>query len=144
MDNYYNILEIPKTSSQQDIKKAYKKLALYWHPDKNKSINAKYKFQKISEAYATLSNPESRRKYDINSTYPVSHLNPFEIFKQFFPDDNLFNYNLNLNKNNSNSIFQTISKSIITNNGVTKQTVTINDNGNIIKKEFTNTNHLKH
>lgn len=64
MINYYQILSIKKNSSQDEIKKAYRQAAIFWHPDKNKSTNAHEKFVQISEAYEILSNLEKRRLYD--------------------------------------------------------------------------------
>ncbi len=63
--DYYKILEIPKTASEKDIKKAYRKLARKYHPDVNtKDETAKKKFQQINEANEVLSDPEKRKKYD--------------------------------------------------------------------------------
>lgn len=62
--NYYAILKVSKNASQADIKKAYKKLAFKYHPDRNKKRGAKELFQKLAEAYAVLSDVVSRRKYD--------------------------------------------------------------------------------
>ncbi|XP_049850786.1 dnaJ homolog subfamily B member 4-like [Schistocerca gregaria] len=64
--DYYSILEIPKTSSLDAIKKAYKKLALKWHPDRNlnKKAEAEAKFKEIAEAYEVLSDPDKRKIYD--------------------------------------------------------------------------------
>lgn len=64
MVNYYEILNLTKTCSQDDIKKAYRQAALFWHPDKNKSPNAHDKFIQISEAYEILNNIEKRKIYD--------------------------------------------------------------------------------
>jgi DnaJ family protein B protein 4 len=65
-ENLYNILEIKKEATQNEIRVAYKKLALQWHPDKNEDkILAESKFKKICEAYFILSNPDLRRQYDI-------------------------------------------------------------------------------
>jgi len=63
--DYYKILEIPKSASDDEIKKAYKKQALKWHPDRN-SGNAKAgeKFKEIGEAYEALSDPNKRAIYD--------------------------------------------------------------------------------
>lgn len=63
--DYYKILGIPKTATADDIKKAYRKLAVKYHPDKNQGDkNAEEKFKEISEAYEVLSNSEKRKKYD--------------------------------------------------------------------------------
>jgi DnaJ-class molecular chaperone len=62
MSDYYNILGINKDASQDDIKKAYKKLALKTHPDKNNGNDTEFK--KINEAYETLSDPNKRNQYD--------------------------------------------------------------------------------
>ncbi len=62
--DYYEILGVEKTASKEDIKKAYKKLALQYHPDRNKEKDAEEKFKEISEAYAVLSDDEKRKAYD--------------------------------------------------------------------------------
>jgi DnaJ family protein A protein 2 len=60
----YAILEISKTASEAEISSAYKRLARIWHPDKNKSPEAKLKFQDIQHAHQILSDPEKRAHYD--------------------------------------------------------------------------------
>jgi curved DNA-binding protein len=63
--DYYEVLGVKKDSSVQDIKKAYRKLAMKYHPDRNEgNKEAEEKFKKISEAYAVLSDPEKRKQYD--------------------------------------------------------------------------------
>lgn len=63
--DYYKILGVDKKASQDEIKKAYRKLAVKYHPDKNPNDkNAEEKFKEVSEAYEVLSNPENRKKYD--------------------------------------------------------------------------------
>ncbi len=62
--NYYDILEIPRSSNVKQIKKAYHKLCLQWHPDKNKSNDACEKFKEIAKAYETLSDPILKQTYD--------------------------------------------------------------------------------
>ena len=62
--DYYEILNIPKDASKSEIKKAYRKLALKYHPDKNPSKDAEEKFKEISEAYAVLYDDEKRQLYD--------------------------------------------------------------------------------
>ena len=64
--DYYKILEVPRTASQEEIKKAYRKLAMKHHPDRNKGDkSAENRFKDINEAYAVLSNPEKRKQYDM-------------------------------------------------------------------------------
>jgi len=64
-DDYYQILGVPRSATDAQIKKAYKKLAVKWHPDKNPGDEQATKnFQKISEAYATLSDDKKRKIYD--------------------------------------------------------------------------------
>ena len=62
--DYYEILGLDKGASKSDIKKAYRKLALKYHPDKNKEAGAEEKFKEISEAYAVLYDDEKRKMYD--------------------------------------------------------------------------------
>jgi curved DNA-binding protein len=63
--DYYKILGVNKTASEEDIKKAYRKLAMKYHPDHTKGDkSSEEKFKKISEAYAVLSDKEKRKQYD--------------------------------------------------------------------------------
>lgn len=62
--DYYEILGVPKGASKDEIKKAYRKLALKYHPDKNKSAGAEDKFKEISEAYGVLSDDKKKAQYD--------------------------------------------------------------------------------
>lgn len=62
--DYYEILGVSKSASVDEIKKAYRKLALEWHPDRNKSAGANEKFKEINEAYAVISDPKKRATFD--------------------------------------------------------------------------------
>lgn len=62
--DYYEVLGVGKSSSAQEIKAAYRKLALEWHPDRNKKPEATEKFKEINEAYAVLSDPKKKETYD--------------------------------------------------------------------------------
>jgi len=62
--DYYEILGVPKDAGKDEIKKAYRKLALDYHPDRNKEKGATEKFKEISEAYAVLSDDQKRTQYN--------------------------------------------------------------------------------
>lgn len=64
MSDYYEVLGVKKDASKDDIKKAYRKLAQKYHPDRNPDDDAKAKFQEISKAYQTLSDEQKRAAYD--------------------------------------------------------------------------------
>ena len=99
--DYYEILGVPRNASNKDIKKAYRKLALKYHPDRAKEggMNPKLaeeKFKEIGEAYSVLSDTEKRQQYDRFGPEGFSQftrggaggfrmdIDPFEIFSQFF------------------------------------------------------------
>ena len=63
--DYYEVLGVQKNASKEEIKNAYRKLALQYHPDRNKEPSAEGKFKELSEAYAELSDDEKRKRYDV-------------------------------------------------------------------------------
>ena len=66
MENYYDLLGVAKTANEAEIKKAYRKLAMQYHPDRNPGDkSAEEKFKKINEAYAVLSDADKKRQYDM-------------------------------------------------------------------------------
>jgi curved DNA-binding protein len=84
--DYYQILGVGRNASPDEMKKAYRKLALKYHPDKAKGDKreAEEKFKQISEAYAVLSNPEKRRQYDeFGSQAFRSKFSQEDIFRGF-------------------------------------------------------------
>ncbi|VDN03521.1 unnamed protein product [Thelazia callipaeda] len=97
---YYNILGVTRNADDTDIRKAYRKLALQWHPDKNPSNNqvAEQKFKRIAQAYEVLSDPKKRSSYDRSRLINYQRYNmqsrnafhhhrfrsPFDIFCEFF------------------------------------------------------------
>lgn len=90
MVDYYSILGLPKTASKDDVKKAYKKLAKKWHPDKNPNSQeeATRKFKEVSEAYQILVDDSKRRTYDREGK---DGLNPGASKRSSNPDNN-FNF----------------------------------------------------
>jgi len=114
MKDYYEILGVSKNASDAEIKSSYRRLALKWHPDRNKSTDATEKFKEVTKAYEVLSDPEKKKSYDqfgheaftnagsssASQQNPYSYYSnfggqnvnfdfggssdPFEIFEQFF------------------------------------------------------------
>ena len=136
MTNYYKTLEIDKSASKEDIKNAYKKLALKYHPDKTQDVNKKSvyeeKFKQLSEAYEVLSDEQKKNNYD-NGQNIIIQNNPFDIFKTTFnfnpQNDNIFDMNsftnINLSNINVHSTSINTTTQIINNKKITKITKTI-------------------
>ena len=74
--DYYEVLGVQRNATTDEIKNIYRKLALKFHPDRNKSPEAEEKFKEISEAYAVLSDNEKRKRYD-----KYGHVGPDEAFR---------------------------------------------------------------
>ncbi len=75
--DYYQTLGLEKGASPEEIKKAYRKLALKWHPDKNKSAEAEKRFKEINQAYEVLSDPQKKQAYDQYGKAAFSGGSPF-------------------------------------------------------------------
>jgi len=90
LPDYYETLNVAPTAKLQEIKKSFRKLAMKYHPDKNKDEGAQEKFQELSEAYAILSDPEKRREYDElymdDDMYEETVDQPQEAEEDFSPD----------------------------------------------------------
>ena len=94
---YYELLGVSKDANESEIKKAYRKLAIKYHPDKSpedKKEEYTEKFKEISEAYEVLSDSDKRKKYDMFGKEAANMgeggmggADPFDIFKQFFGDE---------------------------------------------------------
>lgn len=89
--DYYEILGVSRSASQSEIKKAFRKLAMQYHPDRNKAPEAEEKFKEINEAYEVLSDDEKRKMYDtyghegLNASgFHAEDFNPFDIFNSVF------------------------------------------------------------
>jgi len=81
--DYYKILGVTKETSTAELRKAYRKLALEWHPDKHEEEEkeaAESKFREITEAYEVLSDDDKRRRYDNGEDVEVDHSAGFHGF----------------------------------------------------------------
>jgi len=93
--DYYEVLGVPRNATKEEIKAAFRKLALQYHPDRNKSPEAEEKFKLISEAYAVLSDDEKRKAYDaggvegVNQKYSQEDIFSGVDFGDIFRDLNM-------------------------------------------------------
>ncbi|UJR07494.1 hypothetical protein I4U23_011783 [Adineta vaga] len=83
-EDYYDILGVSRTATDEEIKRAYRKLALQLHPDKNSDPHATAQFQAVSKAYKVLSNPNSRRTYDLLGSQAADIANQYDEYPQTF------------------------------------------------------------
>lgn len=115
--DYYSVLEVPRSAAPEDIRRAYRRLALKWHPDKNpdNKTEAEARFKVISEAYEVLSDESKRRHYDLygsggfeadqpshysnsrgassyssSGTFSFTFRDPEELFREFFGSSDPF------------------------------------------------------
>jgi molecular chaperone DnaJ len=90
--DYYEVLGVQRNATKEEVKSAYRKLALAYHPDRNKSPDAEEKFKEISEAYAVLSDDQKRAQYDnfghagIDSRYSTEDIFRGVNFDEIFRD----------------------------------------------------------
>jgi DnaJ-class molecular chaperone len=92
-EDYYKVLELTEPSTPEEIKKSYRRLSLIHHPDRNgNSSESVAKFQKISDAYETLSDPDKKREYDMMRNNPFAKMmGPGQNHSPFGPGFNPFN-----------------------------------------------------
>jgi len=79
--DYYEVLGISRDADQKSIKDAYHRLAMKWHPDRNKSPDAEAHFKEIAKSYAILSNPEKRAQYDGHGFEGVAHFTDEDLYR---------------------------------------------------------------
>ncbi|PSN49798.1 DnaJ subfamily B member 9 [Blattella germanica] len=109
--DYYALLGVSRKATDREIKKSFRKLAIKYHPDKNKEKGAEKKFQELAEAYEVLSDPDKRKKYDQFGSAAFEnggggggghafHFNFDDIFRNFDEDfgRNTFHYGGNSNQ----------------------------------------------
>ncbi|MDR0739905.1 MAG: DnaJ domain-containing protein [Mycoplasmataceae bacterium] len=88
--DYYEILGISKQATQDEVKRSFRRLAMQYHPDRNKAPDAEQKFKEINEAYEVLSDTKRRQTYDqfghegLNQQGWTGGSNPFDIFNDMF------------------------------------------------------------
>ena len=86
MKNYYEILGVSKTCTKNEVKKAYRKLAIQYHPDKNPY--GEEKFKEISEAYQVLNNTSTKDAYDTDNYFTFDFKDSLDVFNSFFDSIN--------------------------------------------------------
>lgn len=136
MSCYYDVLNIKKTASPDEIKASYKKLVFKWHPDKNKDNidEANEKIKIINEAYDTLKDPNKKRDYDMKNnlnrslnagSFNVGSFNAGSLNNIFSFMNNSHNMNnITINMNNNSSFTSSVTQTFIRNGKTVRKTVT--------------------
>ena len=133
--NYYENLGLQDNASDDEVKKAYKKLAIKYHPDKqtNKSdeekAEAEKKFKIIAQAYEILTNKDKYKQNNFNNIHTArGFVDPHEIFNQIFKDMNIGTFQ-NINTSNSRSNISIIMPGNIRSNCVMRSSSVSIQNG---------------
>ena len=152
---YYQVLELQNNASDEEVKKAYKKMAVKYHPDKHANSSEQEKkeaeenFKKIADAYDVLTNKEKHMPSFAQGNFRRGSIDPHEIFNQIFKDMNIgrqmngMHRGMNVSINmpvNMNRVMRSSSISIVngrrvetineTINGVTRQQTIVSDLNN--------------
>ncbi len=154
-EKYYQVLELQNNASDEEVKKAYKKMAIKYHPDKQcdkteeEKKEAEEKFKTIADAYDVLTNKEKHVPSFAQGNFRRGSIDPHEIFNQIFKDMNIarqmsgLRHGMNVSINmpvNTNRVMRSSSISIVngrrvetineTINGVTRQQTIVSDLNN--------------
>ena len=128
---HYERLELNLGASNEEIKAAYKRLAIKYHPDKNNDPGAEDQFKKISESYQYLTNNNNTAR-QMNNMNNINNINANELFNQFFKM-NIGNQNININ----------IGPSRMQNNFVSRQSTISIQNGKRVEHIIDTKNGIK-
>jgi curved DNA-binding protein CbpA len=153
MEKYYQILDLEPGATKEQIKSAYKKKALRYHPDKNPSPDAAEIFKNISEAYQVLTETPEEHNSNVPPQTFHRHMDPSELFKHFFASfeqpfaqqpfthnasfSSNFQFSSNLNHSSfSHMNVSSTQTSISIQNGRKVETIVQNQNGNITTRKI--------
>ena len=139
--NYYDLLGVNKDASDEEIKKAYKKLAMKHHPDRNKNNKeeAEKTFKDISNAYNILSDKNKKQIYDqfgeegLQGGMGGGNFNPFSMFEEMFGNNQGFHFNMNhMNNMNNNNKPEVKKIKVSLNNLYVGKTMSFNITRNVL------------